>query len=112
MRAQESLSLHSDSETNIASASHEKLEKPIIAQDDPAASESHAGLSSTGYSRINFQSGDELDRRPGELWIAGHLELWMVGCFAVMATMVSLDGLIMITSLKVRVCAKRTHVKQ
>lgn len=103
MRSRESsLSIHSENEVGNERVSQETAKRPIIIQKYPKTSQSHPSLPALRYSGIELQQhAHGFGHEPGELWITGKLELWMVGCFAIMAIMVSLDALIMITSLKV-----------
>lgn len=103
MRSRESsLSIHSENEARNEWASQETIKRPIIVQQHPATSQSHLSLPALRYSGIELQQhAHGFGHGSGELWITGKLELWMVGCFAIMAMMVALDGLIMITSLRV-----------
>jgi MFS family permease len=103
MRSRESsFSIQSENEAGNLRVSQESIKRPIIVQQYPTISQSHLRLPALKYSGIELQQhAHGLGHEPGELWITGKLELWMVGCFAIMAIMVSLDGLIMITSLKV-----------
>ncbi|KAH8703200.1 major facilitator superfamily domain-containing protein [Talaromyces proteolyticus] len=99
-----SLSIHSKHEAPNATVSQETIKRPFLVQQHPTQSQSSLRLPSalrdSGIELQQYTHGPGNVNDAGQPWISGSLEVWMIGCFAIMAFMVSLDALIMVTTLK------------
>lgn len=100
---QEKTQSESNPQIQGSSGSPEAKKEPTLATTYPIASQSTLNIDrNDDDSNIELRATtDELSETIQQSWISYTSEWWMVGCFAVMALMVSLDAVILMPILPV-----------